>query len=912
MLSRVPPPTAVSAGTASASGTVVFSNSNGLTFGLNGSTVTGSYTVPTVPAQISAGLSNLGNTAGDTGVVTGRLVIVGTNNITLSGSTNGGSATISISGGAGAAGNTGYVSAGANTASLGTVAFSNSNGVSFGANGQTVTASHNGITSQTNQTVGGYFVGNTTGQSSSSTADARSLSFDGAGIVSAGWSNGSVRISATQSNQAFSAAGGSSAFQTLSFDNANGATFSNVGGAVRLSYTVPAAQTGISGVEVSNATFTSGTVTFRNANGISFGSSGANGVSASYTVPSTAGLVSFVNLSAGTTSNNSSAFTFSDSNGVSFGLNAGTLTASHNGLTSQSNQAFSADASSTFQTLSFQNSNGVSFSNNAGALRVTHDLQFTSATSAITSNALHSSASRVINVVAATNNTGGGTASLSSNVSFSAANGATFYTSAGNAVALSYTVPTVPAQISAGASTGGNTAGDTGLVTGRLVLVGGNNVTLSGSTNGGSATLTISGGVGGGNFSAGLSNLGNTAGDTGITGTRLVFAGGNNITLSQATDANGATVTVSAPNLGAGAMSVGASNLGNTAGSTGITGTQFVLVGTGVVSLSQSTGANGGTLSVAVPATSSLSATGAFSISTNGSTVSMGVGPVSAFAVGNTTLSTSGSQDLRQLSYAGSGAASVGVSNGSVVVSCPNRYTFSQYPFQPVPLATSSAYSGSTTTTAGGSRTAASWYVAPFVVDEYVAFDQVFANLSWNTVAGTGSVTAGHMWGLYTDNAGTLSSVSSWMFNARLSQSSVTAHSQYYYWGTNSTSNSYSANGNISASLQGLRAAVVATGGGTLTPGQYWLAYGWTMNTGGAAVGSFSNMHVSFSQSTLGSIIGTNVSSTAYPFHGIFSATTSGAAAHVNILPASIHSTAITGTGGSSQNRSNVLHFANL
>jgi hypothetical protein len=193
-----------------------------------------------------------------------------------------------------------------------------------------------------------------------------------------------------------------------------------------------------------------------------------------------------INVSAGTTSNNLSNLTFSNSNGVTFGLNASTITASHNGLTSQSNQAVSAaNGSSTFQTLSFansngvsfstgtqglfashngltsqsnqafdaggvssafqtlvlQDSNGVSFSNNAGSVRVTHGLQFTSNTSNITSNALNTSVSRVINIVAATNNTGGGTASLSSNVSFSNANGATFYTSAGGAVVLSYTVP---------------------------------------------------------------------------------------------------------------------------------------------------------------------------------------------------------------------------------------------------------------------------------------------------------------------------------------------------------------------------------------------------------------------------------------------------------------------------------------
>src|SRR5262245_54469420 len=55
---------------------------------------------------------------------------------------------------------------------------------------------------------------------------------------------------------------------TLS-QNANSVTISgaNAGGA----------QTGISGIQVSDTTYTSGTVTFRNANGISFGSSGAQG-----------------------------------------------------------------------------------------------------------------------------------------------------------------------------------------------------------------------------------------------------------------------------------------------------------------------------------------------------------------------------------------------------------------------------------------------------------------------------------------------------------------------------------------------------------------------------------------------------------------------------------------------------------
>lgn len=337
---------------------------------------------------------------------------------------------------------------------------------------------------------------------------------------------------------------------TVSFANSNGVTFGLSNGTLTAS---AAGGGGGGGIAASAGTqsMSTGTLVLANSNGVTFGMSGSSQITASYTVPSTAGLLSNINVSAGTTSNNLSAVTFSNSNGVSFGLNGSTVTGSVAAQTNQSvgiyassqtygqsssstidarslsvvgsggvsvgmsagallisgqttaaqtNQsaikafgvsntgqtagntgvstgidwvlagsgsitlsqstvgggpntvwvqhpawittqtavAFSADASSTFQTLTFQNSNGVSFSNNAGALRVTHDLQYTSATSAITSNALNTSASRVINIIAATNSTGGGTASLSSNVSFSAANGITFYTSAGNAIVGSH------------------------------------------------------------------------------------------------------------------------------------------------------------------------------------------------------------------------------------------------------------------------------------------------------------------------------------------------------------------------------------------------------------------------------------------------------------------------------------------
>lgn len=105
-----------------------------------------------------------------------------------------------------------------------------------------------------------------------------------------------------------------------------------------------------------------GPFTLSNSNGVSFGMS--NGT----VTASVAG--GGVAISGGTNSQATGTVQFSNSNGVTFGLDgAGVMTASHNGLTSQSNQAFSADGgSSAFQTLVFANSNGISFSNSNGSV----------------------------------------------------------------------------------------------------------------------------------------------------------------------------------------------------------------------------------------------------------------------------------------------------------------------------------------------------------------------------------------------------------------------------------------------------------------------------------------------------------------------------------------------------------------
>jgi len=323
-------------------GNISFSNSNGITFGFNASTITashngltsqsnqavsaanGSYAFQTLSFSNANGVS-FGTSAGSAitashnGLTTAALSDHSHGNPTLnltnlSGTTASNSAgfTLSLSAAAPSGGGV-AVSANGSSQNAGTVVWSNSNNVSFGMNGSTITATVT-VPAQSNQTGGIYAVGNTTGQSSSSTYDLRTLSVDGAGLVSAGWSNGTLRISGTQSNQAFSASGGSSAFQTLGFENANGFTFSNVGGSVRGSYTVPSVTQFFSATNTTfNGANVSGSMTL-NTNGLQLSLSAAAGGGGVTPVASASnGSFSFTTIA------------FSNANNVTFGTSAGSI-----------------------------------------------------------------------------------------------------------------------------------------------------------------------------------------------------------------------------------------------------------------------------------------------------------------------------------------------------------------------------------------------------------------------------------------------------------------------------------------------------------------------------------------------------------------------------------------------------------
>lgn len=308
-------------------GTVTFANSNGVSFstGTQGiyATVKTDYLTTARASTDAVGLNtaktNVTWTVNSSGISLDGSGYAGTGTSATNASVtlNSNGLQISVAGGGSPA-----ISAGTSSASLNSIVFSNSNGVSFGLNGSTITGSHNGLTSQ--------------------------------------------------SNQAISAANGSFTFQTATFADSNGVSFSTgtqgIYATVKTDYLTTArasndavglntAQTNVtwtvnsSGISINaggyagtgyTSTTTGGTaiVGTHNTAGLSIGV--PNFLTTA--MQSNAATISNINLSAGTTSNNLSAFVASNSNNVSFGLNGSTLTAT--ALFNQTNQTVGLYATS--------------------------------------------------------------------------------------------------------------------------------------------------------------------------------------------------------------------------------------------------------------------------------------------------------------------------------------------------------------------------------------------------------------------------------------------------------------------------------------------------------------------------------------------------------------------------------------
>jgi hypothetical protein len=788
MLNKVNLALTLSAGASSGSVTgITFSNSNGISFGQNNGTVTGSFD--------------------------NRI------NVSVVGS----------------------------SANLTNIVFSNSNGFTFGLNGSTITASY----TQSNQTVGGYAVGNVT-LTSSTTFDARSISVDGAGGISVGYSNGSLVLSGplaqttqTQISESFFAVGntygtssGTGINSAMSLRGVGNVSVAASGSGWEVSGSQSIQTQGIAAdrlsLGVSTGGNTSGNTTVQSGSQIVF--VGTNGITLSQ---GTGAGSTTITISGITQSNQSAIKGLGASNtgntagntGLSTGIDwvvagSNNITISESTTPGGPNTLWVSGANAggaqtgisgiadsvntqTKGTLSFANSNGVTFGLSTGANTATLTASVAAQTTQSAIKALG---------VSNTGNTAGNTG-LSTGIDWVIA-GSNMITASESTVGggpntiwvnATQTVQTQAItvdQVSIGVSTGGNTAGNTTVQSGnRLVFVGSNGITLSQGTGAGSTTITISGvttaaqtnqsaikglgasntgntagntglstgidwvvagsnGItisestaGGGpntlwvsgvttaaqtNQSAikglGVSNTGNTAGNTGLSsGIDWVVAGSNNITISESTTAGGPnTLWVSGANAGAAQFSIGVSTGGNTSGTTGVTGTQIVFAGTNAITLSQSNDATGATITLSVPQTSSISGTGWVQISTNGNTISIGATTTAnLYAGGNTFGTSSGTADIRTESLMGRGIASVAASNSGWEISVP-AYTNSI--FEPIPYYNAG---NSATVTASLSELA----LQPFQLNDYLSFNQLdligSASLTSTTAANTFTVSVG-------------------------------------------------------------------------------------------------------------------------------------------------------------------------
>jgi hypothetical protein len=505
----------------------------------------------------------------------------------------------------------------------------------FGGNNVTLSQNSNSITISAN-TVAAATLSISAGSTSGAFGGITLSNLNG---VTFGLNNGTLTASVLGQSTQTQAAGNIAGVGTT-FNGANlSASMTLNSNGLNLSMSGPL-ESGI-GISAAGSSQAAGTVLLSNANGLSFGMVGST-VTASYNSTQFAG--------SGTTfagTNVSGSMTL-NSLGLNLALSAGAggggvSTAGFYGL---GNTTQNSSTTLNLSALSFNGLGGVSVGYSNGSIQISGAV---------------GSAGTTGGIYAAGNTTGQSSSSTypnsSLNLSFAGIISGGW---SSNTLIISAPGTTGLTQLSAGMSTGGNTLGNTGVASAQLVLVGGNNVTLSGSSNGGSQTISIIGAAAGGiNASLG----GNTTGTLALVSSGTLFlAGGNNITLSQ----NGQSVTISG-GAGGGASTGGFYALGNTTQNSSTTLALSGLSFNGIGALT--VGYSNGSIQLSAPATSSISGTGMVSVSTNGSTVFIGANAITAYAVSNTTQSTSGTVNGTALSFAGAGGVSVGISNGSVVIS---------------------------------------------------------------------------------------------------------------------------------------------------------------------------------------------------------------------------------------------------
>jgi len=730
---------AISAGTNSTStGTVVFSNSNNMSFGMspagvvtgtatfaqttqpavrslngstgdislnvgsslsastNGSSITFGLASNITTALQSAGaylttamqsnavtLSNIRVSGGTTSNLLSAITFANANGVSFG--MNAGTMTASVAAAGGAQTGISSVVASNATYTSGQISFADGNGVSFGTGvGQAISITHglqftsntSNITSNalaTNaarvQSVNGSSgaISLNVGSSLSASTNGSSITFGlASNITTALQSAGAYLTTAMQSNAVtlsnIRVSGGttSNLLSAITFADGNGVSFGMNAGTLTASVAAAGgAQTGISGMQVSNTTYTSGTVTFQNANGISFGSSGANGISASYTVPTVpTAYVSSVNGSSGAISLNVGSSLSASTNGssITFGLASNITTAlqsagaylttamQSNAVTLSNIRVSGGTTSNLLSAITFADGNGVSFGMNAGTLTA--------------SVAAAGGAQTGISGLVVSNTT-----YTSGTVTFQNANGISFGSSGANGISASYTVPVQTTQ--SGVTTAGNNIGLSGTlnqnglslsatVAAQTVQPGIQSIVVSNTTyTTGQVSFSNANGISFGSSAGGAITASYTVPTQSVQTQNSVLVQGSSGAISFA---NGNGIT-----FGGNASTVTASHNGLTTQSN-----QNITAGNGGFAFQTLSFSNANGVSFSTSAGSAIVA------SHNGLTSQSNQTGNLYVTANSTQLSSSAGIDLRSLSFAGAGIASVGVSNGVVLVSVPS------------------------------------------------------------------------------------------------------------------------------------------------------------------------------------------------------------------------------------------------
>lgn len=641
-----------------------------------------------------------------------------------------------------------------------------------------------------------------------------SNAFTNGGGVSFGLSaNG--RLSATvQTNYLTTAAlsNHSHGNPTLALTNITGTTASASNG-LTLSLSGEAAQTVqtqnfiaaiVSGAN-GNGTFTSGTLSFKAGNNITL-STGANVVSIHAPAPGAAAENNALELLGANTAGNTTV------SGSTLGLSGINITLSG---TNDSRLVISGNPAQTVQTQNFvavigsgANGNGT-FTSGTLSLKAGNNITLSTGANVISVHGVAAQTEQTQNLFAAiVSGANGNLTQTNGTLSFKAGNNITLSTGANVFSIHGVAAQTVQSAIEGfGVSNVGNTAGDTGISTGiDWVLRGSGSITLSQETAAGRATVHIQHPAW--LTTAALSN--HSHGDptlalTNLTGTTASNSAG--FTLSLSANAPGAAAENNHHNL------LGANTAGNTtaSGSTiGLSGINLTLSGT-----------NDSVINISAPATSSIVGTNGISIHTNGSTISV---------------------SLQAVTLSGYAPYDEGVK-------------------------------------VAGQHGQGTWHVQPLQVPNF-QFDRAILEVVWsNSSNSTGSATISNWIGIYTKNASTLSLLSS----------TSTTHG-ITFSGTQ---------GNFSLQHGNRNLTIPWTM--TISEGNYWVGIANRTTTGGGN-GSFSQMCVSDANSNFSGVFGVASNATLQRRLGLGVYTASSSQ-----VPGSIGFNQINGTASMAQRQPSIV-----